>query len=110
MPMGEARKLMMSSQPRTARRAYEVGLVQELAPDLAGAVGAAERFADEDAERARDALVRHRMATEGGDLPERIGVERLTHAVERVGGARLGTGGALARSCRSQWQLGAVRV
>jgi enoyl-CoA hydratase/carnithine racemase len=50
MPMGEALKLMMSSQPMSARRAYEVGLVQELAPDLDGAVAAAERFADQMAE------------------------------------------------------------
>ncbi len=33
MPLGEALKLMLTSQPISGRRAYDVGLVQEVAPD-----------------------------------------------------------------------------
>jgi enoyl-CoA hydratase/carnithine racemase len=47
IPMGEALKLMLTSQPITGRRAYDIGLVQELAPDVESLRPVAERMADE---------------------------------------------------------------
>jgi enoyl-CoA hydratase/carnithine racemase len=47
IPMGEALKLMLSSQPITGRRAYDIGLVQEAVADLEELRGAAERLADQ---------------------------------------------------------------
>ncbi len=47
IPKGEALKIMYSSQPISGRRAYEIGLVQELAPDKPSMMAAADRLADE---------------------------------------------------------------
>jgi len=47
IPKGEALKIMYSSQPITGRRAYEIGLVQELAPDKASMMATADRLADQ---------------------------------------------------------------
>ena len=47
IPTGEALRIMLTSQPISGRRAYEIGLVQEVAPDLESAIAAAERLADQ---------------------------------------------------------------
>ncbi|MGE0878356.1 MAG: enoyl-CoA hydratase/isomerase family protein [Acidimicrobiia bacterium] len=60
---GEAMKIMLSSQPITAQRAYEIGLVQEVAPDYESMVAAAERLADQMAECSLPALKRIKQLT-----------------------------------------------
>jgi DNA-binding GntR family transcriptional regulator len=82
MPVREAlRRLeaagMVESLPHRGARVTElsIGDLQEvyearLVLEPRAVRHAAERFGDEDAERARDALGRHRMATQAGDLPE----------------------------------------
>jgi enoyl-CoA hydratase len=56
IPVGEALKIMMTSQPISGRRAYEIGLVQEVAPDIDQAMVAAERLADQMCECSPQAL------------------------------------------------------
>jgi enoyl-CoA hydratase/carnithine racemase len=47
IPMGEALLLQLTSQPMTARRAYEIGLIQRLCPDRAALMAEAEAIADQ---------------------------------------------------------------
>ena len=47
IPVGEALRIQLSAEPMTAQRAYQVGLVQELADDRAGLVALAEQLADQ---------------------------------------------------------------
>ncbi|MGE0881039.1 MAG: enoyl-CoA hydratase/isomerase family protein [Acidimicrobiia bacterium] len=47
IPRGEAMKIMLSSQPISAQRAYEIGLVQDVAPDYDAMVAAADKLADQ---------------------------------------------------------------
>ena len=45
IPLGEALKLQLSARPMTAKRAYDIGYVQELAPDRAALMVQAEQLA-----------------------------------------------------------------
>ncbi len=47
IPAGEALKIMLSSQPITGQRAYDIGLVQDVAPDIDAAMTVAEAIADQ---------------------------------------------------------------
>jgi enoyl-CoA hydratase/carnithine racemase len=47
IPKGEALRIMYSSQPITARRAYDVGLIQECLPDKLAMMAAADDLADQ---------------------------------------------------------------
>jgi enoyl-CoA hydratase/carnithine racemase len=47
IPTGEALRIMFSSQPITGRRAYDIGLVQEVTEDVDSALAAAEALADQ---------------------------------------------------------------
>ena len=51
IPLGEALKMMLTSQPISGRRAYDVGLVQEIAPDRESMQQAAEKLAGVPADR-----------------------------------------------------------
>lgn len=61
IPRGEAMKIMFSSQPITAQRAYEIGLVQEVAPDYEAMVAAADRLADQMRECSLESLKRIKL-------------------------------------------------
>jgi enoyl-CoA hydratase/carnithine racemase len=58
MPLGEALLIQLTGRPMSARRAYEVGLVQRLTPDRESMLAAAEEIADEIVECAPDAVHR----------------------------------------------------
>jgi enoyl-CoA hydratase len=58
VPEGEAMLILMTGRPITARRAYEIGLVQRLSPDRESMLAEAEAIADEILECSGSALRR----------------------------------------------------
>jgi enoyl-CoA hydratase/carnithine racemase len=56
MPLGEALLVGLTSQPMTAQRAYEVGLIQRLVPDVGALIPEADAIADQMLECNGDAL------------------------------------------------------
>ena len=56
VPLGEALRMMLTSQPISGRRAYDVGLVQEIAPDRESMQQVAEKLADQILECSPNAL------------------------------------------------------
>ncbi|HEX3565280.1 MAG TPA: enoyl-CoA hydratase/isomerase family protein [Acidimicrobiales bacterium] len=47
IPLGEALKVMLTAEPISGRRAYDIGLVQEIAPDRESMLEAGEILADQ---------------------------------------------------------------
>ncbi len=47
IPLGEALLMLLTSQPITARRAYEIGLIQRLCPDAVALMVEADAIADQ---------------------------------------------------------------
>jgi enoyl-CoA hydratase/carnithine racemase len=57
IPAGEAMRILLSSQPMSAERAYQIGLVQELAEDVDDMARIADQLADEILECSPSAIV-----------------------------------------------------
>jgi enoyl-CoA hydratase/carnithine racemase len=69
VPMGEAMLTLLTAQPMTAKRAYDVGLIQRLCPDVESLLAEAKAIADQMAECDPDALATiKRVVRWGGDM------------------------------------------
>jgi enoyl-CoA hydratase/carnithine racemase len=77
IPAGEALKMMMTSQPISGRRAYEIGLVQEVAPDVDAAVEVAQRLADQMIECSPQALETIKQLARWPILREVVGSQQF---------------------------------
>jgi enoyl-CoA hydratase/carnithine racemase len=89
VPMGEALLLQLTAQPITARRAYEIGLVQRLCPDAEALMAEADAIAEAMLECDPTALrVIKRVVRWGEGLPHEQAEKLAMIAIEAAEHAR----------------------
>jgi enoyl-CoA hydratase/carnithine racemase len=84
IPLGEALLMQLTSQPMTARRAYEIGLIQRLCPDRAALLAEADAIANQMIECNPSALRRiKRLVRWGADMTQEQ-VEKMHFLIDEV--------------------------
>jgi enoyl-CoA hydratase len=69
IPVGEALRILLTARPITAQRAYEIGLIQQVCPDVETLLAEANAIADQMAECDPNALATiKRIVRFGGDM------------------------------------------
>jgi enoyl-CoA hydratase/carnithine racemase len=84
VPLGEALLMQLTGSPITARRAYEIGLIQKIAPDRASMLAEVEKVADDIclcAPLAVQAI--KKIVKTGRNLPEEYS-EKFAKPIEKV--------------------------
>ncbi len=91
IPMGEALRLLLTSQPIDAARAHAVGLVQEVAPDADGALEVALQLAAQIAECDPSAVANAKQVARWQLTADTAVSNRFAEALGAAGARRFGT-------------------